>query len=60
MNTIGLRAARASRFAQLRGFSSSVVRSHGPSGPYSNLPFKVHGRKYVPYWVLHFGFFGEY
>lgn len=47
-------ASRAAR----RTFTTSPARmSHGPDGPYSNLPWKVHNRKYVPYWVLHFGFF---
>lgn len=56
---MGLRAAsRTSR----RGFSTSAIArsGHAPEGPYSNLPFKVHGRKFVPYWVLHFGFFSKY
>lgn len=43
-----------------RNFSTSMIVRSGPSGPYSNLPFKVHGRKYVPYWALHWGFFGTY
>lgn len=45
-----------------RGFSSSAIArsGHGPEGPYTNLPFKVHGRKYVPYWALHWGYFGKY
>lgn len=43
-----------------RGFATSrVARGHGPEGPYTNIPFKVHGRKLVPYWVLHWGFFSK-
>lgn len=40
-----------------RNFSSTVSRmGHGPDGPYSNLPFKVHNRK-IPYVVIHWTFF---
>uniref|UniRef100_A0A060SXV1 Cytochrome c oxidase subunit 8, mitochondrial n=1 Tax=Blastobotrys adeninivorans TaxID=409370 RepID=A0A060SXV1_BLAAD len=52
-------ARQGLRTVARRGFSTSPVArgGHLPEGPYSNLPFKVHGRKYVPYWVLHWGFF---
>lgn len=52
-------ALRASRLPTSRQFSSSVARRSGHhDGPYSNLPFQVHNRKYIPYGVLHWGFFG--
>ncbi|CAN6634306.1 cytochrome c oxidase subunit 8, mitochondrial [Trichomonascus vanleenenianus] len=57
LNRVGLRAAQA---VSKRSFTSSAVARSGhhlPEGPYSNLPFKVHGRKFVPYWVLHWSFF---
>lgn len=52
---------RAINTVARRGFSSSAIArsGHGPEGPYTNLPFKVHGRKYVPYWALHWGYFGK-
>ncbi|ODV88450.1 hypothetical protein CANCADRAFT_4590 [Tortispora caseinolytica NRRL Y-17796] len=51
---------RAGRASGNRQFSSNAVRrsDHYEEGVYSNIPFKIHNRKYVPYWVLHFGFLG--
>ncbi|GMF07796.1 unnamed protein product [Ambrosiozyma monospora] len=39
--------------------ASKQLNHHGPSGPYSNLPFKVHNRR-IPYAVPHTLFFGMY
>lgn len=51
-------ALRSSR-APARQFSTTISRAgHHPDGPYSNLPFQVHNRKYIPFGVLHWGFFG--
>lgn len=51
--------ARTAQLVSKRGFSSTAAKGmHFPHGPYTNLPFKVHGRK-VPYGFVHFGFLSE-
>lgn len=49
---------RSSNVVTKRGFRSSVVRMNDvygtpKSGPYSNLPFQVKDRKYIPFPVYY-------
>lgn len=54
--TSALRSIPRGKVPVSRNFATSGARlSHGPEGPYSNLPFAVHNRK-IPYGVLHFVF----
>ncbi len=39
---------------------SLVKAEHFDDGVYTNLPFKVHNRRFIPYWLVHFGFFGMF
>ena len=46
--------------ASKRGFSSSAIRANAiygtpKSGPYSNLPFKVKDRKFIPFGLVWWG-----
>lgn len=61
--TTMFRSVRTTQLRSVRNFSSTARVSNAvfgtpKSGPYSNLPFKVHGRKLIPFQVYWWGVLG--